>query len=227
MTDDVPETLIVAVKHLYDTIPGRTGLPPSRIRREIVNRCVAHFGVPADQVVANVLFGGDAGRFIDFSEILVEVGQENFRVFSGQRHTFVLPIPAIGSTLNDLFERHRFGFRIEDGNARRLTSPLLEQEVVGPSLFAAKRAGWDKVDDDYREALIHQRGGEIGLAMNSAHAAAESALKALGFKGASLSDLMREFRKSDIARPYLSSGLDQLMGVISKLTPLRGEGEAH
>ncbi|MGE3138454.1 MAG: hypothetical protein AB7I08_12280 [Thermoleophilia bacterium] len=220
VSDTVPVPLLIAFTHALKDWGQRQIQPGVFFDDELTKRAVAYFGRSEDAAVYGVIQRGEVGDFLDLIEIAIELAHPP----DGYSR---VTIPDIAQTINELFERHRFGFRIEAGEARPLLSPALDVEVVGPALLAAQQPGWSKVEDDYREAILHLRSGEVGLALNSAHAAVESALKALGFKGASLSDLVKEFRKSDLAKPYLASGLDQMTQVLGKLTPLRGEGEAH
>ncbi len=67
-----------------------------------------------------------------------------------------------------MFAQHLFAYRVEGGFVRSVSSPLLDAEVTGPALLAAMRPGWQKVEEDYREALAHQKTGDVGLAINSA-----------------------------------------------------------
>lgn len=222
-SDVVPVPPRVAVSHFYNSVTTNwVAAGGRRVGEEVIDSLVLHFGMPDDRVAAHAI-SGDVDALLDFREVFVEVGSMRRRVSGvGMR----LAVPGIESQSNRLCERHRFGFRLNNDEAVPISPPALDRDVVGPAPLAASRPGWQKVEEDYREALDHLR-GEVGLAINSAHAAMESALKPLGFNGAALSDLHREFRKSDAVPGYLASGLDQLSQAVGKLTPLRGTGEAH
>ena len=73
------------------------------------------------------------------------------------------PLPEAEQKINDLFDRHRFGFRLEAGEIRKIGSPVLDEVVVGPALLAAQRTGWDEVERSFREAIQHQRGGQVRM----------------------------------------------------------------
>jgi len=92
--------------------------------------------------------------------------------------------------LNRLFERHRFGYRIQDGDAHAVGSPALDEAVVGPAFLALARPGWEEAERSFREALRHQRGpaSENDDALTAVNAALEAAMKAMGLKGSTLGD---------------------------------------
>jgi hypothetical protein len=92
-------------------------------------------------------------------------------------------LPDIERHVNDLCERHRWGYRFENGEGRKVSSPALDVEIVGPTLLAVARPGWEQAQRSFKEALDHQRGGETDDALTAAHAALEAALKALGVTG--------------------------------------------
>jgi hypothetical protein len=132
--------------------------------------------------------------------------------------------------LNDLFERHRFGYRIENGDVRRIGSPLLGETVVGPALLAIQAAGWEEVERTYREAVAHQRGGEDERddALTSANAAVEAALKAVGLQGDRLGSLSKSFRNSNLVPSELKGVPEALDALLKRQEALRSNhGDAH
>jgi hypothetical protein len=62
--------------------------------------------------------------------------------------------------VNSLFDRWRCGYVIENGDVRRIDSPILADEVTQPALLAVQRAGWEQVESSFREAVAHRRAGE-------------------------------------------------------------------
>lgn len=113
----------------------------------------------------------------------------------------------IGDRLNRWLLRHRFGYRLADGQIRWVGSPALDQRIVSPALQAVHRPGWEETERTYREALHHQRGGpaERDDALTSANAALEAALKAAALKGDRLSVLAKDLRNSDLIPGQLKS----------------------
>jgi hypothetical protein len=127
-----------------------------------------------------------------------------------------------------LFERHRFGYRIQDGQVHAVRSPLLEAVVVGPALFAVREAGWDQADASYREALDRQRAGEIDDALTAANAAVEAALKAFGCTGDRLGPLLRDLKRKPMLAGYVAGTADQIVALLGRLMGWRSaEGDAH
>jgi len=98
-----------------------------------------------------------------------------------------------------------------------------------PALLAAQRPGWEQVERDYRDALLHlRRAGETGDALTAANTAVESALKALGMKGNTLAQLLKSLRNSGLLAGHSAAILDSLMDLTSRLEAWRSsEGDAH
>ena len=154
---------------------------------------------------------------LDLIEILVEEGSKNYGSVGERR----AGIPQAEQRFNDLFDRHRFGYRLEDGEIRKIGSPALDEAVVGPALLAVQRPGWEEAERSFKEAIQHQRGGpdENDDALTAANAAVEAALKAAGFKGANLGPLARDFKNSSAVPPELKDvpeALDVLLEAVER-----------
>ena len=175
----------------------------------------------------------DTANFLDTVEIMVAEGttMRAYKVseFRGTREYFAPCLPTVEQDLNDIFDRHRFAYRVADGEIRPISSPLLDVEVVGPALLVVSRQGWELVERSYREAILHQRrSGEWHEALTSAAAAVESALKAAGYKGATLGDLGKSFRNSPVASGYSPAIAEHLSELLEQLMAWRSHsGSAH
>lgn len=172
-------------------------------------------------------------EFLDVVEILVQEGERQrihttFRRGAMQRSA-VSFAPTIEADFNALFDRHRFGYRVEDGAALPISSPLLDVELVGPALLAVAKPGWEQAERSYKEALSHQRrADEHRLALTAATAAVEAALKAAGYSGATLGDLARSFRQSPVASGYSPRVVEYLVELLEQLMAWRSHsGSAH
>lgn len=189
-----------------------------------------HFG---DSDLAQVWVLPDAADFLDMLEIMLEEGtiSRTYRVnYLGIYSTFAAScLPTVERDLNDIFDRHRFAYRVAGGEIRPISSPLLDAEVVGPALLAVSRRGWEQVERSYREAILHQRrSGEWHEALTAAASAVEAALKAAGYKGATLGDLARSFRTSPVASGYSPVIAEHLSELLEQLMAWRSHsGSAH
>ena len=177
-------------------------------------------------------YGGDSDvdAFLDAVEILAE--RASAGVFqplgSPTQGISRVPIPDIEDRINRAFERFRFGYRIEGGKVRKVGSPALDAVVTGPALLAVQRPGWEETDRTFREALEHQRAGEIDDALTAANAAVEAALKAAGMTGATLKELARSFKSSPLAPGYLTKVPELLEDLLDRLQAARStHGDAH
>ena len=138
------------------------------------------------------------------------------------------PIEDVEYQINALCERHRFGYRIDNGEIRRIGSPILDEVVVSPALLAVQQVGWEQAERSYRDALTHHRAGENADALTSANAAVEAALKAAGFRGSTLGDLTKDFSTRSGRPSYLAEVPRMLADLLSKLYAARSShGDAH
>jgi hypothetical protein len=215
--ETVPGPLQVAIRSLVENAAAARQLQGS-----IETACVQHFGLSQDWF--GFFHSSDVRAFVDAVEILAEQASKMYFVDRRNR----VAIPYVDDRLNALFERHRFGYRVRDHLVERIGSPALSETVVGPALLAVQRPGWEEVERNFREAVIHQRGGETDDAITSANAAVESALKALGMSGQSLGQLSKSFRGSGLVPGYLGGVPELLDGLLNRLNAARStDGDAH
>jgi len=218
LTDKPTPALVRALAHLVsEGVQSRSVGKKFLIAVEKMGRQYLDWA-PAEHV-SDALYRAKGDKFLDLVEVIVEEGAR-VRPTPGQR---MAAIPNAGKQVNDLFDRHRFGYRIEDGEIRQINSPALDETIVGPTLLATKRSGWEEADKRFREAIQHQRGGpdENDDALTAANAALESALKAAGFKGDRLSTLAKSFRHSNEALPELKGVPEALDALIKRSGAIR------
>jgi hypothetical protein len=225
--DRIPDELATAIRAIIEGADrASAGLFRERLNRELIE----HFGRDG-QWFTFYLGGHEVDAFLDAAEILAEQG--GTRVFvtrepTGGRGDSRVPIPDIEDRINRAFERFRFGYRIEGGQARKVGSPALEETVVGPALLAVQRPGWEEADRSFREALAHQRAGETDDALTAANAAVEAALKAAGMRGGTLKELARSFKNSGLVPGYLANVPELVEDLLERLHAARSvEGDAH
>jgi hypothetical protein len=225
---EVPRKLRAAVQlHLEQRLASASVDARIAFRASMADLLIRHLATDEWAVIVR---DAEIDDWLDFVEILCEVGPMTFVVtdnFYGQHRESVAP--SIESALNEMFDRFRFGFSIEGGEVHRLDSPLLAQEVVGPALLAIDRPGWEQVDRTYREAIEHHRASsEIDDALTSAASAVEAALKASGYRGATLGELVKDFRRKPVASGYSPDILKSLSDLLSQLMAWRSHsGNAH
>jgi hypothetical protein len=110
----------------------------------MTRECERYFGWPGevDVIMADTT---DADNLLRLVEILVDYGQRtwnNSMYARPQRPSDnVRGIPNAEAEVNALFERHRFGYRLTNGEAHKVGSPLLGDVIVGPTLTAIRRPG--------------------------------------------------------------------------------------
>lgn len=196
--------------------------------------CEEHFGWSEETVMSYPRVAPTTEDFLDYLEILVEAGSVAFsyRVPHGRDYITRQGTgwPDAEAELNALFERHRFGFRIQDGEAHAVASPALDEAVVGPTLIALERPGWEEAERSFREALVHQRGpaSENDDALRAANAALEAALKAMGLEGSTLGQLGKSLSASRYVPGQLAEVPEMLDDLLQRCNALRNiHGDAH
>jgi hypothetical protein len=165
--------------------------------------------------------------FLDHVELLAQQGIIRRTLRPG---TFRAALPGAEATINDLFDRHRFAYRIEGGEIRKINSPALDETVIGPALLAVKKEGWEEAERNFKEAIQHQRGptSENDDALTAANAALESALKAAGYSGSHLSQLAKDFRNSGTVPGELKGVPEALDTLLKRSGAIRdNHGDAH
>lgn len=185
-----------------------------------------HFGWQLTNTKERLRDETDIGRFLDLLEIIRDEAVKSRIVFRlNQPNTHRAALPNAEDELNDLFDRHRFGYRFEDGELRKIGSPVLDDVVTGPALLASQRSGWEEVERTYKEALHHQRGGddENDDALTSACAAVEAALKAAGYKGTHLGPLAKSFKESGSVPPELAGVPGALDLLLKRIGAVRNQ----
>ncbi len=230
LLDAPSEALTNAVVNVYRR--GKNSGPGQNFETALRNNCIEHFGwtEAAGKLIDLQVGAVSTEEFLDFIEILVEEGSVEYPQFSIASEWNEPAIKDAEETINSLFERHRFAYRFERGAIRKIGSPALDEEIVGPALIAALRPGWEEVERSFREAIQHQRGGadENDDALTAANAALEAALKAAGFKGANLGPLTKDFKKSSYVPVELKGVPEALDSLIGRSGALRSSyGDSH
>jgi hypothetical protein len=245
--DEIPPALITAVAY---TVKGGTEAKNvgHTFAGSLHRAGIEHFGWNPNTenyesgLTAYGLGGGPSGvmHFLDLIEIIAEEASRPhaYRGLAGHsrggsaRYAIFheAALPDFESTFNRLADRHRFGYRLEDGEIRRIGSPALADVVVGPALLAVQRPGWEQVERSYREALDHQRGPqeENDDALTAASAALEAALKAVGISGNTLGQLAARFKKSSLAAPQVAGVPELLDQLLTRAAAVRNiHGDVH
>jgi hypothetical protein len=235
--DDVPGPFRRAFAHLLDQASDAKHVGVNFSRR-FASALIEHFGLDAPIDLPMMIARYPTAQFLDLAEIAREAAEDSYRYEERQkvpggfrlRPTRASPMANFATRFNHIADRHRLGYRMESGEILRVGSPALTSVVVGPALLAAQKPGWDQVERSYREALRHQRGGtdENDDALTAAAASLESALKAAGFTGSTLSRLSSEFKASSLAAPQLRGVPDLLQDLLTRAGAMRNiHGDAH
>jgi hypothetical protein len=168
--------------------------------------------------------------FLDVVEILIEQATQVWTIHRHDGEDELQADAYAEEHTNEAFVRHRFGFRMSNGNAHRVGSPALDEALVGPALLATARPGWEQADRSYRDALYHRRGGsdERGAAITDAHAALEAAMKAAGLKGDTLAALAKDLRNSGKVLSQLEGVPEMLDKLLKRSQAIRdSQSDAH
>jgi hypothetical protein len=225
LADAPSEALRRALAHLVGEASPATA---ARQFEAAVNKIgFQYLGWTAGYTIEYALNSSGEEEFLDLVEVVIEEGSLKRRNVNG---AYVLPIEDVEGQVNDLFDRHRYGYRIENGQVRKIGSPALDETVVGPALQAVQRPGWEEAERRFREAIQHQRGNpdENDDALTAANAALEAALKAAGLKGNQLSALAKSLRNSDLVPGEMKGVPEALDALLKRSGAIRdNHGDAH
>jgi hypothetical protein len=221
---EVPQPLRNAVDYHLATKAPKADWVKLRFHVGVTDACLPYFGWPRGTPWTHGV-NEPLEDFLDWIEVVVEEGSKPHQF---PRREPQAAYPGIEQDLNALFERHRFGYRIQDRQVHAVRSPRLDEEVIGPALFAVTKKGWNQVEEAYRRALDHERAGEVDDALTAANAAVESALKAFGCRGRSLGPLLKDLRRKKALAGYAEGTADELAALLGRLMRWRStEGDAH
>jgi hypothetical protein len=224
--EEVPAALRNAVKLYVDDRRDRVNTGPRvYFTRDLAIELGQHFG---DSDLNRALSAG-VDEFLDAVEILVEVGARHYTHSTAYSTVSEVLMPSGSEDINHLFDRHRFGYRLARGEIQQIGSPVLSEVIVGPALLAVQRPGWEHVERSFREAVLHQRRSDEGAdALTSAASAVESALKAAGYKGATMGDLASAYRRSPPGAGFSPAFGERVVDLLVQLVAWRSEsGDAH
>jgi hypothetical protein len=239
--DDVPVSLREAIVSIYETA-ARANVAGRTFDTEVTATCTQHFGQRFSEVYSSSFgvrhfvvvkpnysspYRSTVEDILDLVEILVE---EALKPWTFKEHGTYRADPSIEERVNAAFVRHRFGYRVVDGEIHRIGSPALDEAVVGPALIALRRPGWEAADKSFRDALHHRRGGpgERDAAITDAHAALEAGMKAAGLSGDRLSALAKSFRNSGLVPSQLERVPELLDDLLKRSSSIRDPlGDAH
>jgi hypothetical protein len=235
--DAVPPPLRKALASIYENA-AHQGLVGKKFDDRMRAACEQHFGRTFYwSTSSTATIGGflqsqstPVEDVLDVVEILAEEAAMPWSYEVGGRNRTFRADEEIEAHVNAAFVRHRFGYRLSNGEVRRIGSPAMDEAVVGPALLATSRPGWEQVDRSYRDALHHRRGGpeEGGAAITDAHAALEAAMKAAGVSGDTLAALAKSFRNSGLVLPQLEGVPDALDKLLKRSQSIRDSlSDAH
>jgi hypothetical protein len=217
LTDEPDSRLRNALLYLY--IEAAQSACGDDFKAAMQGACVKHFGWAGDTQITQALHnpGGGIEVYLDLIEIFCEQAATEHWVYAGMTEYKTTALKDAGGELNGLFDRHRFGYRLQDGEIVKIGSPVLDEVVTGPALLASQRPGWEEVERTYKEALHRQRGGvdENDDALTAACATVEAALKAVGYRGTHLGPLAKSFKEGGTVPPELA-GVPEALDVLLK-----------
>jgi hypothetical protein len=226
-SEEVRNAIINLMRRGFESPVGNSFEPAFR------HACIEEFGwtqYQGEKELRRTVRELGTEKFLEFVEVLVEECIKKYRRYTGGRYVFEAAIEDAGMKVNDLFERHRFSYRIEKGEIRKIGSPALDEAIVGPALLAVQRSGWDEAERSFKEALNHQRGpeSENDDALTAANAALEAALKAAGYKGSTLGALSKDFRNNGTVPPELKGVPESLEQLLNRSMAIRSSyGDSH
>ena len=115
LTDEPVSQLRNALIYLYiEAVKSARG---DDFKTAMEGACVKHFGWTGDTQITQVLRnpGGGIEVYLDLIEIFCEQAMTEWLVYTAVIEYKVTALQDAEGELNDLFDRHRFGYRLQDG----------------------------------------------------------------------------------------------------------------
>lgn len=177
-------------------------------------------------------------QFVDIVEVCTRVIHREIRrwpPYERSSHGIEQDPQEALDEINHRFRRIGFGYQFVDGEAFRVDSEFVHEEVVKPALRILSAKEFEGARDEFRSAHRHYRNGDHEEAITEAAKSFESTMKAIcdqkGWtysKGARASDLLKVLRANSLWPDYLDGSFDQLIATLgSGLPQIRNDSGAH
>ena len=205
--------------------------------RELGVHQLVHAATEGQEVIA-FLATCTTSEFIDVVELCSRVLHRALRDWSDydrKSHGIVEAPKDALTELNYRFRKSGLGFQFVDGQALRVDSEFMHEEVVKPALRILSAPEYEGARDEFLSAHRHYRNCDHEEAITEAAKAFESTMKAIcdrkGWaysKGARASDLLKVLRANHLWPDYLDASFDQLVATLSSGLPqVRNDSGAH
>ena len=253
--EDVPQKLRVQIQQiLRDAIGPHYRVDPYSVGslehnpetwRMIQKVLCREFGVHSlcgaqtkGQEVVDFLSICTTEQFVDIVELCVRIIDREIRrwpSFERESHGIEQAPDEALDEINHRFRRSGFGFQFVSGQAIRVDSEYVHEEVVKPALRILSAPEYEGARDEFLSAHRHYRNGDNEEAITEAAKSFESTMKAIcdrkGWtyaKGARASDLLKAIRANHLWPDYLDGAFDQLLATLSSGLPqVRNDSGAH
>jgi hypothetical protein len=195
-------------------------------------------GPTEGQQVINFLGACSVNEFVDAVELCTRVIDRVIRALDDydrrSRGITDEPDDAL-KEINHRFRKSGLGFQFVEGQALRVDSEFVHEEVVKPALRILNAPQYEGARDEFLSAHRHYRNGDHEEAITEAAKSFESTMKAIcerkGWtysKGARASDLLKVLRANHLWPDYLGGSFDQLVATLSSGLPqVRNDSGAH
>jgi hypothetical protein len=223
--------------HNYYDNPEAWDFIAKTLRRELGLHELAPGETPLVEVL-NFLGQANVEQFIDGLEVCIRVIEKvisDWPEHQRKQKGIKQPPDEALTEINYRFRQAGLGYQFAEGQALRVDSELLHENVVKPALRILSQAEYAGAQEEFLDAYRHYRNGEYEEAISAAAKAFESTLKITcdlmrwGYpKGARASDLLKVVRSHGLWPDYLDSSFDQLVATLaSGLPKVRNEQSAH
>jgi len=132
-------------------------------------------------------------------------------------------------TVNAVLREHRISFELIGSEMVPLASQELHTEIVAPTLrLLSGRAGWNKVETAYQDALGELAEDKPADAITDAATALQEALVVLGCRGNALGPLAKSARSKGLLGPHDALMTDMVQKLVDWVSADRSaKGDAH
>lgn len=207
------------------------------ICKEIGVHSLCHAETEGQEVIG-FLGSCTAAQFVDIVELCVRVIDRHIREWSSydlSSHGIEQKPDEALAEINYRFRQSGFGFQFHNGEAFRIDSEFLHEEVVKPALRILTQSGFDGARDEFLSAHRHYRNGDHEEAITEVAKAFESTLKIVCDQrrweydsGSRATDLLKIVRSKELWPQHLDGSFDQLLATLASGLPKVRNGQgAH
>jgi len=221
-TEELSELVRRKMLILWEHLPGQV-LYGSGIQSKVERTMLLEAAIRDSGPIESVLQEGPVDLVLSYLDAIAMALRESRWPSSGDR-----PFREWCAGIAKIFEAHRLKFKFVDGQVVPLGSEVMHAQVVEPTLVLLHgKPEFVNAEKSFRDALEELTSGKPDDAITDAGTALQEALTAVGCKGNTLGDLIKNAKNNGWFGPRDSLLADSIAKIHNWVAAERNDGEAH